>query len=322
MRVFGLSRAGQLPLAFVLFAAMLWCTPALAESDIVVDGVIALVNGKAITKYEHDERMRPVYEQTRGRTLTTDEISQIATLRKQILDQMIDDILIQQDAERYKLKISDTEVNDQVKEFLAKRQLSEEEFKKQLTLQGMTRKDFERNMRRDMIKHQLIGGLVTSKVVVTDSEVEQRYNERKAEFSKDSMVQLALILVPTGQAAQDLKAQIESGKISFAEAANKFSQGPGVGSGGDIGYIAWKDLAPEWNKALVGLKPGQISEPVHVQEFAGLLEVVSLKEGEELPLDAVREQIFQSLHEAKFEKVFQEYMQKLREKAVIEYKNF
>jgi peptidyl-prolyl cis-trans isomerase SurA len=319
MRVAGKFRAGHLSSAFLLLTMLLCSAPALA-GDVVLDGVTALVNGKAITQYELDERMQPVYEKTRGRTLSTEEISQVAALRRQILDQMIDDILIQEDAERYKLKITDAEVNEEIKRFLTKRQLTEEEFKKQLALQHMTRADFERNMRRDMIKHQLIGGLVTSKVVVTDSEVEQRYNERKAEFSKDSMVQLALILVPTPKAAQDLKEQIESGKISFSDAANKFSQGPGVGSGGDIGFIAWKDLAPEWNAALAGLKPGQISAPVHVQDQAGLLEVVSLKEGEVLPLVAVREQIFQALHDAKFDKLFQDYLQKLRDKAVIEYK--
>jgi peptidyl-prolyl cis-trans isomerase SurA len=309
-----------LALALVMLSALLWRSPALAE-DLVVDGVIALVNGKIVTKFDHDIRMRPVYEQARGRQLTTEEISQIATLRRKILDQMIDELLIQEDAERYKLKVTDAEVEDQVKDFLAKRQLTEAEFKTQLALQRMSRQDFVRNMRRDMIKHRLIGGVITSKVVVTDTEVEQRYNERKAEFSKDSMVQLSLILVPASMSATDLKSQIESGQLSFADAANKYSQGPGVGHGGDIGFIAWKDLAPEWNNALAGLKPGQISQPVHVQDFSGLLQVVSLKEGEELPLDAVREQIYQSLHEVKFEAVFQEYMLKLREKAVIEYRN-
>jgi len=320
MRVPGNFRAGYLVPALVLFASLLWQAPAQAE-DIVLDGITAMVNGKAITKYEHDERMRPVYEQTRGRTLSTDEIAQITQMRRQILDQMIDDILLEEEAGRYKLKVTDAEVNNQIKDFVKKRQLTEEELARQLTLQNMTRKEFERNMRRDMIKHQLIGGVVTSKVVVTDTEVEQVYNQRKAEFSKDSMVQLALILVPAGMSAQELKTQIESGTISFADAANKYSQGPGGGSGGDIGYIAWKDLAPEWNAALAGLKPGQISVPVKVQDFDGLLEVVSLKEGEELPLDAVREQIYQSLHQSKFDKVFQEYMQKLRAKAVIEYRN-
>jgi Parvulin-like peptidyl-prolyl isomerase len=320
MRVSGLNRAGRFSLAFVLLAAFFCSAPALAE-DVVLDGIVAQVNGKAITKFELDERMLPVYEQARGRNLTSEEMTQISNLRRQMLDQMIDDILIQEDAERYKLKITDAEVAEQTKQFMAKRKLSDEEFKHQLSLLRMTRADFERNMRRDMIKHQLIGGVVSSKVVVTDSEVEQRYNERKSEFSKDSMVQLALILVPANMSAADLKAQIEAGQISFAEAANKYSQGPGTGHGGDIGYIAWKDLAPEWNKALAGLKAGQISEPVHVQDYAGLLQVVSLKEGEELPLAAVREQIYQSLFDAKFEKVFQEYLQKLRDKAVIEYRN-
>ena len=320
MRVPAIFRAGALVLALVVLVAFAWRAPAMAN-DLVVDGVVALVNGKLITKYEYDERLRPIYEQTRGRQLSTDEISQITALRKKILNQMVDDILIEQDAERYKLKVTDAEVEQQVKDFLAKRKLSEDEFKRQLTLQRMSREEFNRNMRRDMIRHRLIGAVVSSKVVVTDSEVEAAYKERKAEFSKDSMVQLGLILVPPKMSPAELKSNIENGKLTFAEAADKYSQGPGVGHGGDIGFIAWKDLAPEWNAALAGLKPGEITNPVHVQDFAGLLQVISLKEGEELPLDSVREQIYQALHEAKFEKVFQEYMQKLREKAVVEYRN-
>lgn len=307
-------------LALFILVTLVLRSPAMA-GDVLVDGVVAIVNGRMISKYDFDERMRPVYEQTRGRQLSTDEVSQIASFRQKILDQLIEDILIQQDSERYKLKITDAEVEAQIKEFIAKRKLTDDEFKKQLALQRMTREEFAGNMRRDMIRHRLISGVVSNKVVVTDTEVEQRYNERKAEFSKDSMVQLAIILVPSNMSALDLKNEIESGKITFAEAANKYSQGPGVGHGGDIGFIAWKDLAPEWNAALAGLKPGGITPPVHVQDFSGLLQVISLKEGEELPLDSVREQIYHSLHEAKFEKVFKEYMQKLREKAVIEYKN-
>jgi len=320
MRVRAQFRARAFGLALFVLVAFLGRSPAMAK-DLLVDGVVAVVNGMIITKYDFDERMRPVYEQTRGRQLSTDDIAQIAAVRQKILQQMVDDILVQQDAERYKLTVSDAEVASQIKDFMAKRNLTEDEFKKQLELQRMSREDFARNMRRDMIRHRLIGGLVSNKVVVTDSEVEQRYNERKAEFSKDSMVQLAIILVPSNMSALGLKSEIESGKMTFAEAANKYSQGPGVGNGGEIGFIAWKDLAPEWNTALAGLKPGEITPPVHVQEFAGLLQVISLKEGEELPLDSVREQIYQSLHEAKVEKVFREYMQKLRDKAVVEYRN-
>jgi peptidyl-prolyl cis-trans isomerase SurA len=312
--------SGLMVLAPALLAFLLLAGIAQAE-DIVLDGIVATVNGKIITSYEITELMRPVYEQIRDRTLSPDERRQVESLRRQTLDQMIDDMLIVIDAERYSLKITDAEVEEQTKVFREKRELSEADFKKQLDLQRMSRAEFNRNMKRDIIKHRLIGGVVTSKVVVTDTEVEHEYNERKAEFAKDSMVQLALILLPAGMSATELKAAIESGKTTFAQAAEKYSQGPGAKQGGDIGHIAWKDLAPEWGTALRGLKPGQISEPVRVNDFEGLLQVVSLQEGEQLPLDAVREQIYNSLHEGKFNKVFKDYMEKLRGKAVIEYRN-
>lgn len=319
MRTMLSPRAGRFVLALSLLLALAPRAGFAAEQ--VLDGVLALVNGKAITKFEIDERMEPVLAQVRGRALSADESAQIADLRKQIIQQKVDDILIGQDAERYKLKVTDQEVEAQIKEFKDKRQLSDDEFKRQLSMQRLTREDFVNNMRRDMIRHRLIGGVVSSKVVVTDTEVEQRYKERLAEFSKDSMVQLAIIMVPPGMGAADLKARIESGAISFAEAANTYSQGPGAGHGGDIGFIAWKDLAPEWNEALSGLKPGQVSRPVRIQDSAALLQVLSLKEGEQLPVDSVREQIYQALQDEKFQAVFQDYLQKLREKAVIEFRD-
>jgi peptidyl-prolyl cis-trans isomerase SurA len=303
----------------LIVAALTPSIPALA-ADTVLDGIVAVVNGKIITKYELDERLRPVYEQIRGRQLSTDEIMKVQELKKKALDQMVEDQLLIDESVRYKLTVSDTEVQEQIKAFLAKRKLSDEEFKRQLELQRMTRSDFMNNMRRDMIRHRLVGGVVSNKIVVTDTEIEERYNERKAEFSQDSMVELALILLPAGVSAADVKADVEAGKMTFAQAAEKYSQGPNASKGGDIGYIAWKDLAPEWNAALVGLKPGEISKPVLIQSFEGLLQVVNLKQGEVLPLEAVRDQIYQSLHDGKFEKSFQEYMQKLRDKAVIEYK--
>jgi len=310
--------------ACLLLCTMLSCvmisTPAVA-ADTVLDGIIVVVNGQIITRYELDDRLAPVYEQLKGHTLNAQEAREVAELRKKILDSMVEDILILQDAERYKLKVTDTEVEDQIVAFRKARNLSEEEFKQNLVKQHMSRADFIRNMRRDIIKHRLIGGVVNSKVVVTDSEVEARYNERKSEFSKDSNVQLALILLPAGKSATELKADIEAGKMTFAQAANTLSIGPGVGSGGDIGSIAWKDLAPEWNTAVAGLKPGQIGGPLRIQDSDALLQVVSIKEGTVVPLDEVRDQIYQSLHEGKFEQVFQEYMGKLRSKAVIEYRN-
>lgn len=60
-----------------------------------------------------------------------------------------------------------------------------------------------------------------------------------------------------------LKAQIESGQISFADAARRYSEDPGSAiNGGDLGYATPDRYDPLFARAMVALQPGQISEPI------------------------------------------------------------
>ena len=60
-----------------------------------------------------------------------------------------------------------------------------------------------------------------------------------------------------------LKQQIESGQLSFAEAARRYSQDPGSAiNGGDLGYATPGRYDPLFARAMVALRPGQISEPI------------------------------------------------------------
>lgn len=60
-----------------------------------------------------------------------------------------------------------------------------------------------------------------------------------------------------------LRAQIEDGTMSFAEAARRFSEDPGSAvNGGDLGYATPDRYDPLFARAMVALKPGQISEPI------------------------------------------------------------
>lgn len=60
-----------------------------------------------------------------------------------------------------------------------------------------------------------------------------------------------------------LRRQIESGAISFANAAKKYSEDPGSASlGGELGYAPASRYDPAFAQALVSLRPGQISQPI------------------------------------------------------------
>ena len=81
----------------------------------------------------------------------------------------------------------------------------------------------------------------------------------------------------------DLKKQIESGKISFADAADKYSQDEDLvkeKSGGDLGFFDRKGPFLEaFNAAAFGLKKGQISDPVETDYGYHLIQVTDRKEG-------------------------------------------
>jgi len=62
------------------------------------------------------------------------------------------------------------------------------------------------------------------------------------------------------------KEAISSGKSTFAELAKAYSEDPGSGAqGGDLGFFRRGELAPEYEATALGLRQGEISDPIETQ---------------------------------------------------------
>lgn len=72
------------------------------------------------------------------------------------------------------------------------------------------------------------------------------------------------ILVKNEFEAKDLQKKISDGK-SFEELAKDFSLCPSSRNGGDLGEFPKGRMVPEFEKALLSLKPGEISGIVRTQ---------------------------------------------------------
>lgn len=90
-------------------------------------------------------------------------------------------------------------------------------------------------------------------------------------------VRAAHILVPTYDEAVNVKQQIESGKITFAQAAEKYSKCPSGRNGGDLGYFTKGQMVPEFDKAAFTLPVDKVSDPVKTQFGYHLIEVLDRK---------------------------------------------
>jgi peptidyl-prolyl cis-trans isomerase SurA len=74
------------------------------------------------------------------------------------------------------------------------------------------------------------------------------------------------------------KEAISSGKSTFAELAKAYSEDPGSGAqGGDLGFFRRGELAPEYETTALGLRQGEISDPVETQFGFHMIQLLEIK---------------------------------------------
>ena len=326
----------RLPKITVMLGLAVILTASVCAAELV-DRVVAVVNGKLITLFDVNTRLADVMQRTQGVSIKPDD-PRADDLRRQVLDSMINDILIEHEAARLKVNVSETEVDSQIDELRKKNNLTQQQFNDELAKEGFTLKSFREKLREDNVKKRLLGFMIHRKVLVTDDEIRDYYEKNKGSLTAAKSLlgpkvsgNLGFIMVPSKKQAEELRARIDAGSISFAEAAKQYSVGPGRDQGGDLGDVQAKDLAPALRDALNAVSPGKVTAPVMLDGKAVLLVQRAGQAQAAAPkptpapasapsFEGAKEQIQEMLYKQKFDKLFQEYMDSLRSKAVIEVK--
>ncbi len=111
---------------------------------------------------------------------------------------------------------------------------------------------------------------------------------------------------------QQIATEIRSGKTDFASAAKAFSQDPGsANQGGDMGWNSPEMFDPAFHDALLKLKKGQISAPVHSSSGWHLIELLDTRRVDKT--DSVqKERAWRLLFNRKFAEEAQTWMQEQR----------
>lgn len=309
----GARLAGSAVLACAL---LLFCAP--TEAAKIVDRIVAVVDGQIITQYDLDKELAPYFRQMGGNVLGEQNEQQLNAMRKKLLDRLVDDILLLKEAERLGFQVTDTEVENHIRQFKQSNNMTDEDLSRQLLAENMTREEYRRSIRENMMRHRLLSYMVRRKVLVTDEEIERYYREHIEEYATPREVELGLILLPPGKDAEALTQLLRQGDVSFEDAAREHSEGPGARNGGSLGKLKWSEVAPEWRVALENVQPGEVSRPFLVGRQQAILKLLEVIPGQERPMDQVREEIRQKLHEPKFARIYTEYMQGLRDKAIVD----
>lgn len=296
----------------VLVLSLLFVLAGLGQAAQLVDRIVAVVNGEIITFQELQQQIRLVI----GQTPDPETAGKIAP---QVLDDMIDGIILRQEAQRLKIEVSDSEVENEIRQFKGRRRLSEEDFERTLRLQGLTPEQFKERSREDIIKHKMLGYMVRRKVVVTQEEIDAYKAQNSAELTTERIVDVQMLVLVDEDRANSLWKSLSAGEISLDEAVAQYSIGPKVDNG-VMSDVRWRELAEPWREGLRGLDAGEMGKPFLIEDKWVILKLLNRRDGARQEQAAMDEEVREAIMRPKLEERFKEYMNGLRGKAIIQKK--
>lgn len=235
----------------------------------------ATVDGRPITREDVEKAFRRT--QDPGQPLSPEEAM---TAKLSLLNEMIVQDIVLAKARELKLEVPASELDAAYND--AKKNMSDDVFQEEIKKRNLTVEDMREGLRRELLAKKVMEHEVTSKVAVSDQEINDFYNAHKAQFTvAEEAYRIAQIVVTPDRAQQQINRtgndattpaeasfkvrmileRLKAG-TPFAEVAMDYSEDPETAQrGGDLGLVPVSSLQkapPQLRDAVIGQQPGTV----------------------------------------------------------------
>jgi len=217
----------------------------------------------------------------------------------QTLSEIVDRRLVLAYARRTKSAPNEAEIDAALAEFRATIARQHRSLDQYLQEQAITEADLRRQITWNLAWEKY------RKRFVTEERLASYFEHHRREFDGTELSVSHILLRPAGGDPQTIdeltkhalaiREEIVSGKVSFAEAAEKHSAGPSGKEGGRLGFIGRRGpMVESFSRAAFALEVGQVSEPVATRFGVHLIRCDEIKPGTRSLQDA-REELEQAM---------------------------
>lgn len=302
-----------------------------------INGVAAKANGRVVTENELNFMLAPRRAELsarfprRGKEYNTE----LAQSKSKLLNELINQQLIIHEFKALGAEIPQHAVNQKINEHITNNyQGDEKAFRKQLKADGLSFDKFS-----SLTKDRLIGQAMRAQhfndvAPATPDEINAEYNRLKDKLRdkiKDK-IDFEKIYVPKEniddllatpetqlQLAEDIIKRIKKGE-SFAELAKQYSTDGFGDVGGKQMNKARTDLSPAISTILFAEPEGGILGPLEDSNGYHIIRVSKKIPGPPVPLAKVKDMIEREVQNRKSSVRFNNFMERLRKKAIIDIK--
>jgi len=295
----------------------------------MVDRIVAVVNGDIIVLSELRQISRNYLDRMSDQFKVAGGDEQLREAERRILDQLIDEKLVNQEADRLAITFSEREVDMAVKDMQNRNKLNDAQFAAALAEEGLTMPKYREQLKSQMKKVRVIDQEIKSRIQVSKEEVDAYYEKHADDFNAEPEVriqQIRLIIPPESSAGEvsRIQAQAESilakikGGEDFTSLVGLYSQDPTAQAGGDMGTFKRGELLPAIDEYAFSMKPGEVSPVIRTEGGFHIVKVLARREPAALSEEERRAEVKDVIFSEKAEEDFKVWIAKLRKKAYIE----
>jgi peptidyl-prolyl cis-trans isomerase C len=302
--------------------------PAPAADPVKGDPVVARVQGEPITE---KDVLNVINQIAAGQQATPEQQQKKnVVFYKNALDSLVSQLLLKHEGQEKKLSVDQAKADEYFKTLIA-RFPSEQQFRQALASQGTNETEVRRSIRDSLLLQQVIDETTKDVPAVSDDQIKKFYDENPKFFEEPEQVHAAHILLRSDAQAtpekkeearkklEALRGDIESNKISFADAARQNSEDKGSApTGGDLGFFARGQMVKPFEAAAFNTQPGALSAVFETQFGFHLVKVIEKKPAGKKALEATKADISNFLDRKAKEETLQKHIADLKSKAPIE----
>ena len=283
---------------------------------------VALVNESVITGFDVDQRARLL-------AVLGFPAASAEALRAEALNQLIDDRLKMQEAERFGIGASEEEIRDGIARLAERANAKPEAFFAALAERGISRQALEDMVAAEVAWRKVIRQRFLARAEPGDAEIDAEIAlMRERALVNYRLADIGLPVAPDGSNREKVRALAEriyrelSAGGDFRAAVRRYSRSPSAARGGELGWVQAQQLPPEMAEVLAELEVGEVSPPIEVSGGFSIVKILDkqVSTGASIRQDdpQLREQVRRQLLSRQVARLAEGRLQELRRDAVIE----
>lgn len=301
-----------------------------ASAAEIVEAIVARVGDRIITRSQYVDRLQDSTAEINRTVPPTEAQQRIAAMKKELLNEMLSELLLKDRADRLGLVVSPTEVTDAVNRLKAQYNMkTEAEFEKSLADSGLTRSAMEARLKDTLLTQKVFSRELRSRDEMSDRDLKEKYEREKENFRRPERARLReIVIVPSTDGdpeairrasarAVQIAQQAKDGS-DFAALAKEFSDSPTRSTGGELGEVAKGEMLAALDQAVFAPNAGTIIGPVQTRSGFHVVKVEERLPSELPSFDSVKAELKKEAGEETFQRDYKLYIEKLRKEAFLQ----